>query len=168
LTLAGAAVDVVLTSGALEFVTPLTFEALTGRAAFGELYTPGDPLLHIRLAKEAEAVVVAPATADLIARAAAGLGDDLLACILLATSAPVLVCPAMNDRMYAHPQTQSNLERLREIGYHIAGPAEGPLAWGEGSGPGRMLEPDEIIEYVARELTGPTGLAGKRVLVTAG
>jgi phosphopantothenoylcysteine decarboxylase / phosphopantothenate---cysteine ligase len=168
LTLAGAAVDVVLTSGALEFVASLSFEALTGRPAFTELYTPGDPLLHIRLAREADLVLVAPATANFIARAAAGLGDDLLACILLATSAPVILCPAMNDRMYAHPLTQTNLERLRGVGYGVAGPAEGLLAWGEGSGPGRMLEPNEILEHAARGLAGRTALEGRRLLVTAG
>ncbi|MBD0321659.1 MAG: bifunctional 4'-phosphopantothenoylcysteine decarboxylase/phosphopantothenoylcysteine synthetase, partial [Gemmatimonadetes bacterium] len=132
LTLAGAAVDVVLSQGALEFVRPLTFEALTGRPAFSSLYPAGDPLLHIRLARDANAVVVAPATANLLARAAAGMADDLLTATLLATEAPVVLGPAMNDRMYAHPATQSNLRRLAEIGYRVAGPGIGPLAWGEG------------------------------------
>lgn len=168
LTLAGAAVDVVLSQGALEFVRPLTFEALTGRPAFSSLYPAGDPLLHIRLARDADAVVIAPATANVIARAAAGMADDLLTATLLATEAPVVVCPAMNDRMYAHPATQSNLARLTEIGYTIAGPAVGPLAWGEGEGPGRMLEPEEIIAHAGRALEGRTPLAGKRVVVTAG
>lgn len=168
LTLAGAAVDVVLSQGALEFVRPLTFEALTGRPAFSSLYPAGDPLLHIRLARDAQAVVIAPATANLLARAAAGMADDLLTATLLATEAPVVLCPAMNDRMYAHPATQSNLQRLKEIGYTIADPAVGPLAWGEGEGPGRMLEPEEILAHAGRALEGRTPLAGRRVVVTAG
>lgn len=168
LTLAGAAVDVVLSQGALEFVRPLTFEALTGRPAHTSLYPSGDPLLHIRLARDADAIVIAPATANLLARAAAGMADDLLTATLLATEAPVVLCPAMNDRMYSHPATQSNLARLKEIGYAIAGPAVGPLAWGEGEGPGRMLEPEEILAHAGRALEGRTPLAGRRVVVTAG
>ncbi len=168
LTLAGATVDVVLSQGALEFVRPLTFEALTGRPAFSSLYPAGDPLLHIRLARDADAVVIAPATANLLARAAAGMADDLLTATLLATEAPVVLCPAMNDRMYAHPATQSNLQRLTEFGYHVAGPAVGPLAWGEGEGPGRMLEPEEILAHAGRALEGRSPLAGRRVVVTAG
>lgn len=168
LTLAGAQVDVVLSAGALEFVRPLSFEALTGRPAHTSLYPQGDPLLHIRLARDAHAVVVAPATANFLARAAAGMADDLLAATLLATEAPVVLCPAMNDRMYAHPATQANLARLAEFGYALAGPAVGPLAWGEGEGPGRMLEPEEILAHAGRALEGATPLAGKRVVVTAG
>jgi len=167
LTLAGARVDVVLSRGALEFVRPLSFEALTGRPAFSSLYPPGDPLLHIRLARDADAVVVAPATANFLARAAAGMADDLLTATLLATEAPVVLCPAMNDRMYAHPATRANLLRLEEIGYALAGPAVGPLAWGEGEGPGRMLEPEEILAHAARALEGQTPLRGRRVVVTA-
>jgi phosphopantothenoylcysteine decarboxylase/phosphopantothenate--cysteine ligase len=168
LTLAGAGVDVVLSAGALEFVRPLSFEALTGRPAFSSLYPPGDPLLHIRLARDADAVIVAPATANFLARAAAGMADDLLTATLLATEAPVVLAPAMNDRMYAHPATQANLVRLKEIGYRLAGPAVGPLAWGEGEGPGRMLEPDELLAHAGRALEGATPLAGRRVVVTAG
>src|SRR5690606_37419473 len=111
LTVAGAAVDVILTAGAAEFVRPLPFEALTGLAVHTDLYAPGEALTHIRLAREAALVVVAPATANLIARAAAGMADDLLTAVLLATTAPVVVCPAMNDRMFAHPQTRANVER---------------------------------------------------------
>lgn len=168
LTLAGAAVDVVLTGGAQEFVRPLTFEALTGRAAHASLYPAGDPNLHVRLAREADLVLVAPATANFMARAAAGMADDLLAAVLLATPAPVVLCPAMNDRMYAHPASSANRARLLEIGYALAGPGVGPLAWGEGEGPGRMLEPDEILEYAGRALEGATPLSGRRVVVTAG
>lgn len=168
LALSGAAVDVVLTASALEFVRPLSYEAITGRPALSELYAPGDPLLHIRLARESELVLVAPATANFIARAAVGMADDLLTASLLATRAPVVVCPAMNDRMFAHPQTQANLARLEEIGYAVAGPAEGPLAWGEGEGKGRMLEPDEILDHAERALRGSGSLSGRRVLITAG
>ncbi|CAN5685688.1 bifunctional phosphopantothenoylcysteine decarboxylase/phosphopantothenate--cysteine ligase CoaBC [soil metagenome] len=168
LTQAGAAVEVVLTPGALEFLRPLTFEALTGRAAYTTAFVSGDPLLHIRLARDADAVVVAPATANFLARAAAGMADDLLAATLLATEAPVVLCPAMNDRMYAHPQTQANLRRLGEIGYRIAGPGVGPLAWGEGVGPGRLLESAEILAHVGRVLEGEGPLSGRRIVVSAG
>jgi phosphopantothenoylcysteine decarboxylase / phosphopantothenate---cysteine ligase len=168
LTLAGASVDVVLSRGALEFVRPLSFEALTGRPAHTSLYPEGDPLLHIRLARDAECVAVAPATANFLARAAAGMADDLLTATLLATEAPVLLAPAMNDRMYAHPATAASLRRLAGFGYRIAGPAVGPLAWGEGDGPGRMLEPAELLEHVGRVLEGAGALSGRRVVVTAG
>ena len=169
LTQLGATTDVVLTPGALEFVRPLSFEALTGRAAHTAPYgLGGDPLTHIRLAREADAIVVAPATANFLARAAAGMADDLLAAILLASTAPVVLCPAMNDRMYAHPQTQANLRRLEEIGYSVAGPAVGPLAWGEGEGPGRLLEPHDILAHLGRALEGNTPLAGRQLVVTAG
>ncbi|HET7463169.1 MAG TPA: bifunctional phosphopantothenoylcysteine decarboxylase/phosphopantothenate--cysteine ligase CoaBC [Longimicrobium sp.] len=168
LALTGAEVDVVLTAGAQEFVRPMTFEALTGRAAHTSLYPGGDPNLHIRLAREADVVVVAPATANFLARAAHGMADDLLTAVLLATPAPVVLCPAMNDRMYAHPATQDNLVRLRGYGHVLAGPAVGPLAWGEGEGHGRMLEPDQIIAHAGRALEGATPLAGLRIVVTAG
>src|SRR5690606_12453286 len=107
-------------------------------------------------------VAVAPATADFIARSAAGMADDLLTAILLATDAPVLVCPAMNDRMYAHPATQRNVDLLRGMGYELLGPDEGPLAWGEGEGKGRMVEPAEIQERITELLAGGD-LAGRRV-----
>lgn len=168
LTLAGAEVDAVLSRGALEFVRPLSFEALTGRPAHTSLYPEGDPLLHIRLARDAGCVAVAPATANFLARAAAGMADDLLTATLLATEAPVVLAPAMNDRMYAHPATAKNLRRLAGLGYRIAGPAVGPLAWGEGEGPGRMLEPAALLEHVGRALEADGALAGRRVVVTAG
>ena len=163
-----ASVEVVLTPAALEFVQPLSFEALTGRAARSDLYTPGDPLVHIRLARAADLVVVAPATANFLARAAAGMADDLLTAILLATRAPVLLCPAMNDAMFGHPLTAANLARLAAAGYHTAGPAVGPLAWGEGEGPGRLLEPEEILAHCGRLLEPPSPFHGRHVVVTAG
>lgn len=167
LTLAGAEVDVVLTRSALEFVGRVTFEALTGRPTHTELVAAGHALDHIRLAREADAVVVAPATADFLARAAHGRADDLLTACLLATSAPVLLCPAMNDRMWAHPQTVANAAHLRGLGYHLVDPDEGLLAVGEGSGPGRLPEPATILAHLSRVLGGGT-LGGRHVVVTAG
>lgn len=170
LTKAGANVDAVLTRSATEFISALTFEALTGRPAHTGLFDSGRALEHIKLAKAADAVVVAPATADFLARAATGQADDLLTAVLLATKAPVLLVPAMNDHMWAHPQTQSNVQHLRQLGYHMLNPEEGLLAAGEGEGPGRMPEPETIFAHVGRVLegTGKSALAGRRVVVTAG
>lgn len=168
LTQAGAEVDVVLTRSAREFVGAITFEALTGRPVLTELLEPGRALDHIKVPRAAHAIVVAPATADFLARAVHGHADDLLTASLLAASAPVLLVPAMNDHMWAHPQVRANVGRAREIGYHVLEPAEGPLAVGEGSGPGRMPEPEVIVEHVARLLQPASALAGRRVLVTAG
>jgi len=163
----GAAVDVVMTRAATEFIAPLTFEALTGRPVHTALIAEGHALDHIKLARAADAVVVAPATADFCARAAHGRADDLLAAILLATEARVLLVPAMNDRMWAHKQTQRNAEHLREIGYTVLDPEVGALAAGEGSGEGRMPEPETIVAHVAR-LLEDASFAGRRVVVTAG
>jgi phosphopantothenoylcysteine decarboxylase/phosphopantothenate--cysteine ligase len=168
LTKAGAEVDVVLTRAATEFVGAVTFEALTGRPVHTGLFDSGRALDHIRLAKAADAVVVAPATADLMARAATGQADDLLTACLLATESPVLLVPAMNDRMWAHAQTQANAEHLRELGYRLVDPDDGMLAAGEGSGPGRMPEPETIFAHVGRLLERRDTLRGKQVLVTAG
>lgn len=168
LTLLGAFVDVVLTRSAREFVGALSFEALTGRRVHTELLAEGAALDHIRLAREADVVCVAPATADFIARIAAGRADDLLAAVLLATRAPVLIAPAMNDRMWAHPQTQANADRLRQIGCELVGPASGPLAWGEGTGPGRAEEPGTVIEHIGRALGAEPVWRGRRVVITAG
>ena len=170
LTKAGASVDTVLTRSATEFVSTITFEALTGRTAHTGLFDSGRALEHIKLARAADAIVVAPATADFLARAAGGQANDLLTAVLLATKAPVLLVPAMNDHMWAHPQTQANVTRLRDIGYRVLNPDEGALAAGEGEGPGRMPEPETIFAYVARllESNGSSTLAGRRVVVTAG
>jgi phosphopantothenoylcysteine decarboxylase/phosphopantothenate--cysteine ligase len=165
---AGARVDVVLTHGAAEFVRPLTFEALTGRPVLSSLWEPGGALSHVRLGQEAELVIVAPATAHIVARMAQGLADDFLTTLLLARTAPVLVAPAMNDEMFAHPQTQANLERLRRRGVAIVGPEIGALAEGPSERPGRMSEPDTILAHAARLLRGRGRLAGRRVVVTAG
>jgi phosphopantothenoylcysteine decarboxylase/phosphopantothenate--cysteine ligase len=165
---AGAHVDVVMTRGALEFVGAITFEAVTGRRTYSEIFGAGNALDHIRLAKEAELFVVAPATADFMARAAHGLADDLLTACLLANTPPVLIVPAMNDRMWANSQTQKNVAHLRELGYEVIDPDVGPLAVGEGSGPGRMPEPDVIFSLIARRLEGQSTLSGRNIVVTAG
>lgn len=164
----GAEVDVVLTRSATEFVGAVTFEALTGRPVHTSLVAAGHALDHIRLARAASLVIVAPATADFLARAVHGHADDLLGACLLATSAPVLLAPAMNDRMWAHPAVKRNSALARELGYHVLDPDDGPLAVGEGSGPGRMPEPESIVEHAARLLTPRGALAGRRVVVTAG
>jgi phosphopantothenoylcysteine decarboxylase/phosphopantothenate--cysteine ligase len=168
LTTAGAEVNVVMTRAATEFVGAVTFEALTGRPVHTGLFDPGRALGHIALAREADCVVVAPATADLMARAATGQADDLLTAILLATESPVLLVPAMNDRMWAHAQTRANAAHLRELGYRLLEPDEGMLAAGEGSGPGRMPEPETIFAHVGRLLERRHALHGRTVLVTAG
>lgn len=168
LTKAGAEVDVVLTRAATEFIGAITFEALTGRVPHTSLFGVGHALDHIRLARAADAIVVAPATADFLARAANGHADDLLTAILLATEAPVLLVPAMNDRMWAHPQVQRNVAHVRALGYTALEPDEGMLAAGEGSGPGRMPEPETIFAHVGRLLDRDERLAGRRVVVTAG
>jgi phosphopantothenoylcysteine decarboxylase/phosphopantothenate--cysteine ligase len=168
LTIAGAKVDVVMTRAATEFVGAVTFEALTGRPVHTSLFDDARALDHIRLARAADCLVVAPATADLMARAATGQAGDLLTAVLLAAECPVLFVPAMNDRMWAHAQTRANAARLREIGYHLLDPDDGLLAAGEGSGPGRMPEPETIFAHVGRVLEGRTPLTGRRVLVTAG
>ena len=157
-----------MTRGAREFVGPITFEAVTGRPVHTEIFGPGHALDHIRLAREANVIVVAPATADFVGRAAHGLADDLLTACLLAAQSKVLLVPAMNDRMWSHAQTKRNVEQVRSLGYEVLDPAEGPLAVGEGSGPGRMPEPEEIMSRVGRLLESDSILSGKKFVVTAG
>jgi phosphopantothenoylcysteine decarboxylase/phosphopantothenate--cysteine ligase len=168
LTEAGARVDVVLTPAATEFVRPMTFEALSGRPVLTSLWEPDRALAHIRLGREADLLLVAPATAHLLARVAQGLADDLLTSILLARTCPALLAPAMNDEMYAAAPTRKNLELLRERGFAFVGPEPGALAEGPSERPGRMSEPETILDHAARLLRGKGPLAGKRVLVTAG
>ena len=168
LTLAGAEVDVVMTPAALEFVGAITFEALTGRPVHSQIFGAGNALDHVKLAKSARAIVVAPATADFCARAAAGQANDLLSAILLAADCPVLLVPAMNDRMWAHAQTKRNVAHLQSLGYRVLQPDEGLLAAGEGSGPGRMPEPETIFAHVGWLLEDHHALGGKRIVVTAG
>jgi phosphopantothenoylcysteine decarboxylase/phosphopantothenate--cysteine ligase len=157
-----------MTHGAQRFVGAVTFEAVTGRRVRSDIFESGEALAHIRLSREAHAIVVAPATADFLARAAQGRADDLLAAMLLAAQCPVLIVPAMNDRMWRHPQTLRNATHLRELGYTVMEPATGPLAFGEGDGPGRMPEPELIAVATAQLFAGDSRLSGKRVVVTAG
>jgi phosphopantothenoylcysteine decarboxylase/phosphopantothenate--cysteine ligase len=165
----GGVVDVVMTRSAREFVGAVTFEALTQRPVHVDLIAEGHALDHIALARGNELIVVAPATADFISRAAAGRADDLLTACLLATDSAVLIVPAMNDRMWAHPQTVANVTRLRELGYTVLEPGTGPLASpDEGAGQGRMREPEEIVAEVSRLLAPASKLRGRRVIVTAG
>ena len=166
---AGAQVDVVMTRSAREFIGAVTFEALTGRPVHSTLVGEGYALDHIRLAKAAELLIIAPATADFLARAAHGHGDDLLLACLLATTAPVLVVPAMNDAMWANAQVQANAQQLRMAGRIVLEPGVGPLASpDEGAGQGRMQEPETILAHAGRLLEAKGKLAGRRVLVTAG
>jgi phosphopantothenoylcysteine decarboxylase / phosphopantothenate---cysteine ligase len=170
LTEDGATVDVVLTAAAAEFVRPLTFEALTGRPVLTSLWERDRALAHIGLAKHPDLVIVAPATANLLARAAMGLADDLLTALLLARpgGGPVLVAPAMNDAMYAHPATRANVKTLAERGWHFVGPETGPLAEGPSDQPGRMSEPEVIMAAAERLLMQRAPWVGKTVVITAG
>ena len=173
LTQAGAAVDVVLTQSAQSFVGALSFEAVTGRPVHTALVAPGQALTHIALARSADAVVVAPATAEFLANAVHGHAGDLLLACLLATEAPVMLAPAMNDRMWAHPAVTRNVLLARELGYHVVDPDVGPLAAGEGVGPGRLPEPESLMAHIARLLSttydyANSPLAGAHVVVTAG
>ncbi|RRR76426.1 MAG: bifunctional phosphopantothenoylcysteine decarboxylase/phosphopantothenate--cysteine ligase CoaBC [Candidatus Viridilinea halotolerans] len=170
LTLAGAQVDVILTEAGARFVGAATFQALTGRPVLTSLWDlPEDGVVgHIALGAQADAVVVAPATANTIARLAAGLSDDLLTTVLLATRAPVLVAPAMNPLMYSHPATQANLVTLRERGYSLIEPGEGRMAE-HVEGKGRLPEPFTLegeLRAMLGRATGP--LRGRHVVVTAG
>jgi len=175
LTEAGATVDVVLTAGAAEFVRPLTFEALTGRPVLTSLWERGRALAHIDLAKDPDLVIVAPATGNILARAAMGMADDLLTALLLARADRlVLAAPAMNDAMYANPATTANIKTLTARGWHFVGPEIGALAEGPSERPGRMSEPETILAAAERLLgKAPRGnpkskWSGKRVVVTAG
>jgi phosphopantothenoylcysteine decarboxylase / phosphopantothenate---cysteine ligase len=165
----GAEVQVVLTAGAREFVTPMTFQAVSGREVRSDLWDPEaeKAMSHIELARWADFVMIAPATADFIARLATGQADDLLTTLCLATSAPIALAPAMNRVMWANAATQANVSTLKARGIHVWGPGEGDQACGE-VGAGRMLEPNELAGNVVNAIA-PTGpLAGKRVLLTAG
>lgn len=163
---AGAFVSPVLTRGATRFVGPQTFSALASERARTSLWDDDDPIPHTRLGQGADVVVVAPATARVIGAYAAGIASDLLTATLLATRAPVVVCPAMHTEMWEHPAVQDNIDTLRRRGVHIVGPASGRLAGGD-VGAGRMAEPAEIVEAVVAVLA-PQDLVGLRVVVTAG
>ncbi|MCY3022485.1 MAG: hypothetical protein NTW87_26185 [Planctomycetota bacterium] len=151
----GASVTTVLTSGARKFVTPYAFEALTGQPCLTRMFRRIAPresaFPHIEPARLAELVIIAPATANLIARLAHGLADDLLSALMLTVRCPVLICPAMNVQMWKHPATQANTRLLRSYGYKLVGPAAGRLACGM-EGAGRMAEPAEIVEAACKQL----------------
>lgn len=164
----GAVVDVVLSRGAERFVGAVTFEAVTRRRVHTSIWEPGTALDHVTLGQDADLVIVAPATAHLLARAAAGIADDVLTSLLLATVAPVLVAPAMNDEMYAAQATVANVARLRDRGWRTVGPNIGPLAEGDSDRPGRMAEPEEIIAHGERLLAGDGPLMDAKVVITAG
>jgi phosphopantothenoylcysteine decarboxylase/phosphopantothenate--cysteine ligase len=163
----GCEVRVVMTRAATAFVTPLTFQALSGQPVRSDLLdaVAESGMDHIALARWADRVVVAPATADLMARLAAGMADDLLTTLCLATEAPILLAPAMNRVMWAHPATRANVDLLRARGVAMVGPESGSQACGE-RGAGRMAEPGTILEALLGPGTGP--LSGRRVLITAG
>ncbi|WDM67986.1 bifunctional phosphopantothenoylcysteine decarboxylase/phosphopantothenate--cysteine ligase CoaBC [Xanthomonas cucurbitae] len=184
---AGAQVQVAMTSGAQQFVTPLSFQALSGQPTRTTLWDSAaeQAMGHIELARWADRVIVAPATADLLARLAHGLADDLVTTLCLATTAPLTVAPAMNHRMWLHAATQANVATLRARGVAVVGPDDGPLAEGE-SGPGRLAEPAAIIAALAGAQTAPSAadaspaaaapacspssaqLAGLRMVISAG
>lgn len=168
LTSQGAEVQVVMTNGAAQFVTATTLQAVSGRPVRNDLWdTAAEAAMgHIELARWADCILIAPATAHTLARLAHGMADDLLTAMTLAATCPVVIAPAMNHMMWKHPATRRNVERLLGDGVRIVGPGDGPQACGE-FGPGRMLEPETLCEEIAH-LFGPKPLSGKRVLITAG
>jgi phosphopantothenoylcysteine decarboxylase / phosphopantothenate---cysteine ligase len=169
LTQAGALLDVILTESARRFIAPITFSSVTGRRTFtdDDLWGADSHVLHIGLGREAELLVVAPATAHTLAKLAAGQGDSLLCLAALASAAPLLLAPAMDAGMYEHPATQANLATLRDRGAIIVGPAAGRMASGL-VGLGRMVEPADLVGHIRRVLGRNRGLGGRRVVVTAG
>ncbi len=164
-----AAVEVVMTEHATRFIAPLTFEQLTGRRVMVDTFDRNfsHQVEHIALAERTDLVLVAPATANVCAKLACGLADDMLTTTVLACRCPKLVAPAMNTAMFENPVTQDNLERLRAYGWEVIAPASGHLACGA-VGPGKLPEPDLLVQYVLRAVAMPHDLAGGRVLVTAG
>ncbi|MCI0518955.1 MAG: bifunctional phosphopantothenoylcysteine decarboxylase/phosphopantothenate--cysteine ligase CoaBC [Chloroflexi bacterium] len=166
---AGALVDVALTPAAAQFVAPLTFQSVTGRRAYvdADLWGSQGHVLHIGLARAARLVVIAPASANTLARLALGLADNLLCLTALAATCPLLLAPAMDGGMYTHPATQANLRILQERGARLIGPAEGRLASGLSS-VGRMVEPSEILGHIRLALAEGGRLHGRKVIVTAG
>ena len=164
----GFVVQVIMTRGAMEFVTPLTFQTLSGMPVATETFnlTQESEIGHINLADSADLFVIAPATANVIGKIAAGIADDLLTTVLMATQAPVLIAPAMNIHMYENPILQENIRKLRRLGYHFIEPAEGYLACGY-EGKGRLPEPEKILEEI-RRLLKKKDLVGEKLLITAG
>ena len=166
---AGAEVRVVMTESATRFVTPLTLSSITGRPVVSSMWDMSSEfsIEHIALAEAADVVVIAPATANIIAHLAAGIADDMLTCTVLATGAPIILAPAMNDNMFSNPVTQENLAKLKVRGFIIVGPGYGRLASGK-IGQGRLAEVDEILDAIKQVLGRKSDLGGKRIVVTAG
>lgn len=164
----GAQVTVVMTEAATRFISPLTLSALSGNRVYTNMFAPEDAeqIPHINLARQHDLIVVAPASAQTIARLAHGLADDLLSTVLLASSIPVLICPAMNSKMYLHPATQTNLQTIQSFGYTLLAPECGSMACGE-EGPGRLIEWENARNSIIAAFA-PQSLAGKSVLITAG
>jgi phosphopantothenoylcysteine decarboxylase / phosphopantothenate---cysteine ligase len=164
----GHRVQVIMTHGAMEFVTALTFQTLSGHPVATEIFslTQESEIGHINLADSADLMVIAPATANIIGKIANGIADDLLTTVIMATQAPVLIAPAMNIHMFENPIVQDNLRKLRQVGYHVLDPAEGFLACGY-EGKGRLPDPEKIAAEVER-LLGKKDLVGERLLITAG
>ena len=165
----GASVRCVLTEAGAKFVTPLTLQALSEDRVYGDMFSLTDEseMGHIQLSRDADLLVVAPATANMLARMAGGLADDLASTVLLATDKPVLAAPAMNVRMWTHAATVANVETLKKRGVSFVGPNDGAMACNE-HGPGRMSEPAEIVAAIESLLVRDRPLAGKRALVTSG
>ena len=164
-----AAVEVVMTQHATEFITPLTFEQLTGRKVMVDTFDRNfvHQVEHISLAQRTDLVLIAPATANICAKLAHGLADDMLTTTVLACRCPKLIAPAMNTNMYENPVTQDNLDTLRRYGWEVISPASGRLACGA-VGPGKLPEPEDLLQYVLRQLALPHDLSGKRILISAG
>lgn len=164
-----AAVEVVMTRNATQFITPLTFEQLTGRKVMVDTFDRNfvHQVEHISLAQRTDLVIVAPATANICAKLAHGLADDMLTTTVLACRCPKLIAPAMNTNMYENPVTQDNLDTLRRYGWEVITPASGRLACGA-VGPGKLPEPEELLQYILRQLALPHDLEGKKVLISAG
>src|SRR4051812_15873697 len=166
---AGATVDVLMTEAATRFITPLTFATLTQRRVWTTPYEPWSESEegHISVGQRADLFVIAPATANVLAHLAHGIGDDMVSLTALATRAPLVVAPAMNFRMWTHPAVRANVETLRSRGIHFVGPDDGPLASGQ-SGQGRLVEMERLFEELLRVLGQSSDLAGRRIVVTAG
>jgi phosphopantothenoylcysteine decarboxylase / phosphopantothenate---cysteine ligase len=167
LTQAGATVQVVMTPSATRFVGTDTFAALSGRPAYTEVWEEPGSVLHVRLARGADMCVVAPATANVIAKLSGGIADDLITSTLLEATCPLVVAPAMHSGMWEHPATQANVRSLRERGTVMVGPAKGPLAAGD-EGVGRMAEPEDILARLEEVASRGRDLTGRRIVVTAG
>lgn len=164
-----ADVHVIMTQNAQKIISPVVFEALTGNKVVDDVFDrdSGYQVAHIAMAQEADVVMIAPATANMIAKLAGGIADDMLSSTMLAVTAPVYIVPAMNTNMLEHPATQANIEKLRAYGYHIIEPDSGFLACGD-TGKGKMPQAEELLEYILYEAAFQKDLAGKKVLITAG